>query len=264
MENNKTIDLSILSGKKIYIATPMYGGMATSNYIMSVIELTGICVQNNIQLFFGFCSNESLVTRARNTLVSNFMDDEYDYLFFIDADIGFDKTDFLYMLHAAVTENIDVICAAYPQKRIAWEIIEKARKSKLINKDSDYAQYSGIYGINFEEKEKRINLKELNEVMECSTGFMLISKQTFINFKNAYPEQEYTADQNDNNKKMFAYFDTMIDKDTGRYLSEDYMFCKYIKNIGIKIWFAPWIKLNHVGTNVFSGTYEGFVNAIKK
>jgi hypothetical protein len=264
MENNKTIDLSILNGKKIYIATPMYGGLATSNYIMSIIELTGICVQNNIELFFGFCSNESLVTRARNTLVSGFMEEEYDYLFFIDADIGFDKADFLYMIHAAVTENLDVICGAYPQKRIAWEIIEKARQNNLISKESDYSKYSGIYGINFEKEEQTINTKELNEVMECSTGFMLISRKTFNKFKNAYPEQEYKADKNDNYKKMFAYFDTMIDKDSGRYLSEDYMFCKYIKKLGIKIWLAPWIKLSHVGTNVFSGTYEGFVDALKK
>lgn len=262
--NNKTIDLSVLSGKKIYIATPMYGGLATSNYIMSIVELTGICVQNNIELYFGFCSNESLITRARNTLVSYFMDGDYDYLFFIDADIGFNKNDFLYMLYAAATENIDVICAAYPQKRIAWEIIEKARNKNLINSEFDYSQYSGIYGINFKDEEIKIKLQELNEVMECSTGFMLISKKTFIEFKNKYPEQEYTADQNDDNKKMFAYFDTMIDKTTNRYLSEDYMFCKYIRDIGIKIWFAPWIRLHHVGTNVFSGTYDGFIHALSK
>ena len=41
-----------------------------------------------------------------------------------------------------------------------------------------------------------------------------------------------------------------------RYLSEDYMFCYYAQNIGLKVWFCPWIKLQHVGTYVFGGSLQ--------
>lgn len=39
-----------------------------------------------------------------------------------------------------------------------------------------------------------------------------------------------------------------------RYLSEDYMFCYYAQEIGLKVWFCPWMKLQHVGTYVFGGS----------
>ena len=259
----KEMNLSFLNGKKIFIATPMYGGFATSQYIASMLELNQMCAKNNITLSYSFIMNESLVPRARNVLVNNFLKSEHDYLFFIDADIGFSKEDFLYMVHEAITKNLDIVCAAYPQKRIAWEMIEKAQQKNLIKNQNDYSKYSGAFGINFKKTKTKINTKELTEVMDCSTGFMLISKKTFISLKNAFPEQAYISDQHDNHEEMFAYFDTVIDKDTSRYLSEDYMFCKNAKSLGIKIWLAPWINLVHVGTNVFSGTYENFIKVLK-
>lgn len=39
-----------------------------------------------------------------------------------------------------------------------------------------------------------------------------------------------------------------------RYLSEDYMFCQWARNIGLKIWLCPWVQLTHTGTFVFGGS----------
>ena len=39
-----------------------------------------------------------------------------------------------------------------------------------------------------------------------------------------------------------------------RYLSEDYMFCQWIRNIGLHLWFCPWMQLKHVGSYVFGGS----------
>ena len=41
---------------------------------------------------------------------------------------------------------------------------------------------------------------------------------------------------------------------TKRYLSEDYMFCQWVRNAGMKLWFCPWIQLQHVGMYVFGGS----------
>jgi hypothetical protein len=41
---------------------------------------------------------------------------------------------------------------------------------------------------------------------------------------------------------------------TKRYLSEDYMFCQWTRNIGLKVWLCPWMKLQHVGMMVFGGS----------
>lgn len=259
----KNIDFSVLNGKKIYVATPMYGGVATANYTYSLIELVRICEANNIELSIGFIYNESLITRARNVLVANFLESDCDYLFFIDADIVFDKFDFLFMISEAFTNKLDVICAPYPKKTIAWEMIEKAINNNLITNKDEYSKYSGLYGINYLNNEMPILTDTLNEVAEASTGFMLISRQTFVKFKKEYPKQKYIADQHNDGREMFAFFDTIIDKKTKRYLSEDFAFCKYVSDIGIKIWLVPWIKLQHVGQYTYEGSYENFLNLSK-
>ena len=38
-----------------------------------------------------------------------------------------------------------------------------------------------------------------------------------------------------------------------RYLSEDYMFCQWWRNMGGKIWLCPWMKTHHIGTYAFNG-----------
>lgn len=47
---------------------------------------------------------------------------------------------------------------------------------------------------------------------------------------------------------------------SNRYLSEDYMFCQWIRNAGMKIWLCPWMGLQHVGSYVFSGTLQDLAN----
>jgi hypothetical protein len=54
-------------------------------------------------------------------------------------------------------------------------------------------------------------------------------------------------------KKAQAFLETEKTA-SKRYLSEDYMFCQYADRIGLKIWFCPWMQLQHVGTYVFGGS----------
>ena len=81
---------------------------------------------------------------------------------------------------------------------------------------------------------------------------------SFDKFKEAYPELNYKPDHIgqanfDGSRYIHAFFDTVIDKDSNRYLSEDYMFCQWSRKIGIKIWLCPWMKTTHVGTYGFQG-----------
>jgi hypothetical protein len=39
-----------------------------------------------------------------------------------------------------------------------------------------------------------------------------------------------------------------------RYLSEDYMFCQWSRQAGMKVWLCPWMELKHVGMMVFGGS----------
>ncbi len=52
------------------------------------------------------------------------------------------------------------------------------------------------------------------------------------------------------------FFQALIDPESKRYLSEDYMFCQWARKIGIPVYICPWMKLPHTGTHVFAGDLQ--------
>ncbi len=47
---------------------------------------------------------------------------------------------------------------------------------------------------------------------------------------------------------------TVLRQYSKRYLSEDYMFCQWVRNMGLKVWLCPWMQLNHTGSYTFGGS----------
>lgn len=48
--------------------------------------------------------------------------------------------------------------------------------------------------------------------------------------------------------------DAENEKMSQRYLSEDYLFCKDVQKIGLKVWLCPWMQLQHAGSYIFGGS----------
>jgi len=88
---------------------------------------------------------------------------------------------------------------------------------------------------------------------------MLIKKTALEKFDKAFPMQSYKPDHArtvnfDGSREIMAYFDCVICPDTKRYLSEDYMFCQWMRKAGGKIWLLPWLRLKHAGSYIFGGS----------
>jgi len=69
-----------LKKHKLFIATPMYGGMAHGLYIKSCLDLQAQMNKYGVETKFSFLFNESLITRARNYLVDEFLRSEFTHL----------------------------------------------------------------------------------------------------------------------------------------------------------------------------------------
>jgi glycosyltransferase involved in cell wall biosynthesis len=121
------IELAELQKRKLFVATPMYGGQCAGMYTRSISDLAAICAKYQIQLQLYFLFNESLITRARNYCADEFMRSNATHLMFIDSDIGFNPQDVIAML-AMMTEesDYDVMGGPYPKKCISWEKIVQA------------------------------------------------------------------------------------------------------------------------------------------
>jgi hypothetical protein len=255
------VNVEELRKNKVFVATPMYGGMAHGLYIKSCLDLQTTMSKYGIETKFSFLFNESLITRARNYLVDEFLRTDFTHLLFIDSDIHYAPQDVI----ALLALDKDVIGGPYPKKSINWKnIADTARKHPDLD-PKELEKLVGEYVFNVVHGTKQFTVTDPLEVMEIGTGFMMVKREVFDKMKEAYPTIQYKPDHVgqanfDGSRYIHAYFDTVIDTKesivgggSDRYLSEDYMFCQMWRKIGGQIYLCPWMKTQHIGTYPFTG-----------
>lgn len=255
------IDIETLRKRGIFLATPMYGGQCAGMFTKSVADLSAFCANHNIPLQMYFLFNESLITRARNYCVDEFMRSQMQHLMFIDSDIGFSPQDVIALM-ALQTQNeeYDIIGGPYPKKCISWEKIKYAVDKGVADEDPTVLdRYVGDFVFNPKGGGGSIRIDEPVEVLEIGTGFMMITRKALEKFSESYKELMYKPDHVrteafDGTREIMQFFQAEIDPVSKRYLSEDYWFCQKSQAIGLKTWFCPWMRLQHVGTYIFGGS----------
>jgi len=260
-ESEIHIDISKLRGKKVMIATPMYGGMGNTLYFSSVLQLQSAMITNGMQLHHCFMMNESLIDRARNGLAYDYLTkSDADYLLFVDADIQFRAEDVLAMM----SFEKELICGPYPKKHVNWPVIIEAVKSGI----EDPAILEKLVGeYVFTPLKADTKMEKIIKVSEAGTGMMLIHRSVFAKMKEKFPENYYVSDDSrvqvsGERREMHAYFRTAIIDN--RYLSEDYYFCHKWREIGGDVWLFPWSQCTHYGTYGFQGSVGHLVDALRK
>ena len=256
------INIEELRKRKLFIATPMYGGMCAGMFARSVADLAALCSQYGIPLQFYFLFNESLITRARNHCVDEFIRSDADHLMFIDSDIGFNPQDIIALmaLQAQDPDKYDIIGGPYPKKCISWEKIKLAVDKGIADEDPNVLEkFVGDYVFNPKGGQQSIAIGEPCEVLEIGTGFMMISKPAMKKFCEFYPQYMYKPDHVrtehfDGTREIMMAFQAEVDPKSKRYLSEDYWFCQKAQEANLKTWFCPWMKMQHVGTYIFGGS----------
>jgi hypothetical protein len=96
----------------------------------------------------------------------------------------------------------------------------------------------------------------LVEVAEAPNGFMCVKRDVFARLMQAYPHLLYTPDGPPGHPEAhlhWRFYDCMVDPVSGRYLSEDFAFCRLWRDIGGKIFVDLECKLNHLGQHMFRG-----------
>jgi len=234
----------------IMIATPMYGGMCTGHYVHGLLRTMGKMREVGVNMFWAHSMNESLITRGRNELVRLFLEHDFDYLLFIDADIGFEAEAVLTLLSA----DRDIACGMYPKKEVAWDKINKAAKE---GKDN-LQDYAGAFVFNMVgENHAETDPDGMIEVRHGGTGFMMIKRGVFEHLKPHVPTYRVSTHTDPVTGEYikpltYEFFATSID-DGGALLSEDFHFCELFRKHGGKVYANPFLKLEHVGTYVYSG-----------
>jgi hypothetical protein len=234
----------------VYLATPCYGGMVTLQFMQSVLALQAACRERGIGLHIDLVGGDALITRARSRLAARFLaHPEATHILFCDADIGFAPANVFRLLDAAKP----VIAAVYPLKSIDWDKARAAAKADA----PDLMAASLGYVVRFiPTPDHSVEVENgIARVAYGGTGFLLIERQAMQRIVDAHPELR--AKMGDMGDRMadeaVMVFETMIEPETGQYLSEDYAFCRRWRDLGGEIWADMEARLTHVGAAAYTG-----------
>ncbi|CAM5771166.1 hypothetical protein LMIY3S_03417 [Labrys miyagiensis] len=250
-----------LRSMKVMFATPCYISAVSMNYVTSLFSLTLDSAHFGLNCMLHMHS-ESLITRGRNNIVMRFLQDESQtHLFWIDSDIAFTSQAAFRLL----LSDKDVAAGIYPIKNMNWP---QQGPPAGLSQDEYHRRYA-TYAFNSVDHGKtplsqHIDEDGFIEVSEAPTGFMVIKRDVFLKMMRHYPQLRYTPDGPPNHPLAhlhWLFFDCMVDPDSGRYLSEDYAFCRRWRDMGGKVWADSTSKLMHLGQYNYQGDLEAGMKA---
>jgi glycosyltransferase involved in cell wall biosynthesis len=212
--------------RRVLIGTPSYDGRIDVWFANSLIETVKQAEKKGIFVHAIYTSYDSLIQRARNSLIKLAIDGKYDDLFFIDSDTEWEPEWFFNLLER-------------PEPIVGGALIKKTEKEgytvKLVDKKLKYSED-----------------KKLIQVDGVGTGFMKVSK--FALDKLWEISDEYTSE----GEKHRMVFDIKVEN--GDLISEDYILCNKWKSLGYKVWLDPTITCNHIGIKKFKGDFSKFIS----
>jgi hypothetical protein len=122
-----------------------------------------------------------------------------------------------------------------------------------------YARYTVNTGRLGEDIALVVDDEGFMKVREVPTGFMCIKRGVFDRLIAAYPDLRYVPDWPEGNVPSggvhYRYFDVMVDPESGRYLSEDYGFCRLWEKIGGEMYVDANSNLSHAGERLYTGDF---------
>ena len=208
----------------ILIGTPAYAGMVHIDYLSAISDY----FRAGMRFTVSAIGNESLITRARNTILSKFhADPGYTHLFFQDGDVHFSARG----LQQLLDHNVDVIGAAVPLKGY------NEQSERIFNVGACLGEFG-----------------RLQEVERIGTAALLLSRAAIaalvedaIREGRIYVGASATGSSHSNT--CYDVFQVGVSGD--EYLSEDFWVCKRLRQLGFSIYFDPELVTRHQGITKF-------------
>lgn len=218
---------------KILIATPAYGGILTTKYFQAFIATLGVLNLEGHEVSVMTLDRDALISRARNSCAMVALENKFDKLMFIDADIVWKPEHILMLLKS----NKEIIGGTYPYKslpiKLVYHTLSASTKSGHLDPKTN----------------------EL-EVLHLPTGFMLIDISVFKKLSKTCPLYLTWDAPTDVQKNVYDFFPIRLVKQPNteirKYETEDWGFCSIAREAGFKIYLQTDCVVDHLGFYQFS------------
>jgi hypothetical protein len=201
---------------KIFIGTPCFEYKVNANYVKSLLEFS----KNNID-FEPFFLHDSLITRARNELITQFYENSqnFTHLLWLDGDVSIPASG----LQELLNENVNIIASPVPIKDLTPGAHQSVRRT-------------------YEEIKPYVYKAEA-----AATGCFLMSKQSVIDLVES---SKYYFSDDTSKRKIYNVFESGI-RDQ-QLMSEDWDICYKLRELGYEIYVNSSFPVSHFGFHNYS------------
>lgn len=215
----------------VYAAVPAYTGAVLCQTAQCLMDEYADALKRDWRFNTVFHIGNSLITRARNSLVAHFLTTSATDLMFVDSDLAWERG----ALCRLIERPEPFVCGLYPKRTepLEWPLI--LREDRNLTPDPQTG---------------------LLEIAAAPGGFMRIKRAAIEQMVAAHPSLEYDEPFAPNGV-AHALFD--FARQGRNYVSEDYVFCARYRALGGKVWADPRIAFEHIGQKGVRGRFSDFL-----
>lgn len=233
----------------ICVATPTNNAMVNLSFMNSCVALAFECARRSIAAQFINTPFASVLPAARNLLADQFLKRTgASHLLFIDSDMGFDAAEVCSLFDHA---HLDVVAAMCTSKSLNWANVARVAREHPDLPPAELAEIAGTFDgmVSLPSGNTFAVAREPVEVVNIGTGVMMISRDILgrLAASPTVPRHIFTGTE-----PLPAFFDNGV-TDENRYVGEDFIFCRRVREIGGKVWGCPWLRITHSGMFDFVG-----------
>ena len=236
---------------RVMMATPTAGGTMMSAYAQTLISAT-IAVHEKGADYRLLTVDGADVVISRNLLAHSFLADEKaTHILFLDNDMAIDVAVFRHFLAL----DVPIVGAAYTERRMNLNAFHEA----MVEEDNAprARALASNYTVRMEPGEKNIRNGTV-EALAFGFGCVLIKREVFtslIERKIVEPFVSSKLKETGVEGTVWDFFDE-IKLENGDWLSEDYAFCRRVRELGdvpLLAYVGPGV--GHVGHFTYGGPY---------
>jgi hypothetical protein len=218
--------------RRVYLAMFSFTGRPDAETQQSLVETTQDLMRAGIDMKFHLCVGDSILPRARNRVLAEFLASGCDDLVMLDDDMAWEDA----AVRRILSHDCDLVGGTYPTRADPIKFPIKRLTGGAFNPQTG-----------------------LLEVRMLPTGFLRISRKCAETMVAAHPELAY-RDRNAPGGKAHAlfWFDLMPSEEGGELpevVGEDYRFCMRWRDLGGKVYCDTLLRFRHIGRKAFEGCY---------
>lgn len=207
------------------------------------------------------------VDRARNMMVARFMATECTHFAQVDSGLIFEPEDLI----TIVESGLGIVGVPYPRKEVDYGLVFRLARAvqteeQFIAAVQQFGTSTMICNYNTPLETRYVNDRLYVKATELGTAFLVTRRDVIDKYIETYHDEiAYTTDYHPRGAIHHMVFacerDPENDNPTGRYLTEDYAFCRRAARMGETCWAFPDGRVRTLGNWEFRGQWSYHLKA---